>query len=140
VLPSRTYNNRYRYDADFPTVSVFHRIWITDKVTTGLNLQADRKVQMAGAEGVFATPIGAFQGDYSVSHNQSAGFGQAARLQYRYYDASIDNASGRTLTLGIAYKDHDFSNVGIDHPNNPVVWEATARYTQRLAYDITASV
>ena len=121
-LPSRTDNNRYRYEADSPTVSAFHRIGLTDKVTAGINLQADHKVQMAGAEGVFATPIGAFQGDYSVSHNQSAGFGQAARLQYRYYDASIKNTWGRILTLGVTYKGRDFSNLGVEHPNNSMAW------------------
>ena len=93
-LPSRTDNGRYQYDSDSLTISAFHRVGLTDKLTAGLNLQAGHKVQMGGTEAVVATPFGTFQGDYSVSHNQSAGFGQAARLQYRYYDASMDNASG----------------------------------------------
>jgi len=139
-LPSRRDDGNYQYASDSPTLSVFHRVGLTDKLTAGFNLQADRKVEVGGMETVFATPFGTFQGDYSASRSQSAGFGQAARLQYRYYDASADNPSGRILTLGVAYTARDFARVGIERPENPVAWEGSARYSQRLFYDLTASV
>src|SRR5207244_11270209 len=44
-LPSRTENGHYNYDADSPTLSAFHRIGLSDKLTAGLNLQADWQVQ-----------------------------------------------------------------------------------------------
>jgi len=121
-LPSRIENDRYHYDTDSPTLSAFHRIGLTERVTAGLNLRADWKVQVAGAESVFATPFGTFQGEYSASHNENAGFGQAARLQYRYYDASAGNPSGRIWSVGLAYRDRHFSNLGIEHPDKANEW------------------
>ena len=137
-LPSRLEENGRRYEARFPGFSAFHRIGLTDRLTAGLNLQGDGDQQMLGANAVWATRFGTFQPDMALSRVKGTGWDYAARLGYRYYDAST--AWGRGFTAAVQYRGRAFASLGNLDPNNAVAWDFSARYSQRLPWQMNAGI
>ena len=137
-LPSQLTDTGKDYSIESPTVSMFHRIGLTDQVTAGLNLQGNSRQQLFGAETVWATPVGTFQPDVALSQVEGVGFDYATRLGYRYYDAT--SARGSAWTVSAQYRGESFASLGNLNPVNSVAWDFAARYSQRLPWRMNGGV
>jgi outer membrane usher protein len=129
-LPSRLEESGRHYEDRFPGFSALHRVGLTDRLTSGLNLQGDGDQQMLGADAIWATRLGTFQPDVAWSRVDGVGWDHAARLGYRYYNAA--RTWGSTFSLAAQYRGPDFASLGNLEPNNSVAWDFSARYSQRL--------
>ena len=66
-----------------PAISGFYRRGISDRLTVGANLQADRHGWMTGAETVIASGFGSFGGFVSASKLDGVGKGWASILTFQ---------------------------------------------------------
>lgn len=137
-VPRQTGNGTQHYDADHPSLSLFHRIGLTDRVTVGANLQGDHEQQLAGVEGFWANCLGIFGGDLAASHSELLGGGAAARLQYLYFDASSPWQT--SFSLATEYRSPSFAVLETLQPTNPTSVLLTASYSQRLVDGLYGSV
>ena len=131
---------RREYIFDSPALTLFHRRGFNDRLTLGGNIQADRHVQMAGIEGLWATELGIFQPDANVSHMRDGDLGYAAGLEYRYFDASPSNTTSSSFSAGAHYASRRFATLGNEDPENEGSWSFSARYSQRLFYEIQGGI
>lgn len=128
-----------RYDATRPLVSAFHAFGVTNQLTLGANAQVSRDVAMAGIEGRWATRLGTVRADISGSRAFDIS-GTAARLQYRYMDATEHNALDRNIELSATYRSTGFASLGANRAANPIALDLGVRYGQRLVGPITGSI
>lgn len=134
-FPSRLGETGPEYESSRPTVSLFHRVGLSDTFTVGLNLQGNENQQMLGAESVWATSFGIFQPDVAASHGDGVGVGYAARLGYLYHSAA--SSVGGTWALAVQHRSPSFASLGNLEPNNAVAWDFSARYSQRLPWGLS---
>lgn len=138
-VPRRFDDNSFKYD-DRPVFSAFHRIGLTDSVTVGLNAQGDEFVQMAGAHGLWAMPLGNVGLDAGLSHSDPRGIGHAFRLEYRYYEADALKPWGVGASLSAQWQSPRFTVL-----SDPIIFSDTeadfaARIHQRLPFQVVAGV
>lgn len=126
------------YDRHEPVFSLFHRAGLTDAVTAGLNLQGNEDQQVFGAEALWATSIGTFQPDVAVSCRDEGRDGYAARLGYRFQNASHSWRS--TWSFSAQYLDPHFGSLGNLDPANPVAWHFAGRYSQPLPWEMSGGI
>lgn len=137
-FPSRADESSYDYDFEMPTVSLFHRLGLTDSLTLGMNLQGNERQQLFGLEAVWATPWGTFQPDLALSRQQESGWDGAVRVSYRYFDAASD--WGSTWNFAVQYQGSHFASLGGGGGGHPVSWEFSGRYSQRLPWRLQGGV
>ena len=139
--PSRPGPSGPIYDPERPTLSMFHRVGLSDTLTLGLNFQGNPEEQSLGGESVWATPAGTFQQDAALSQNSGA-VGYAARLGYRLYEPGLD--WGGSLSSFAQYQSRRFASVGSElrdeWTDNDSAWEFGARYSQRLPWGMHAGL
>lgn len=136
-MPSSVTPEGYGYgDGDF-TVNGLHRVGVTDRLTLGGNLQADSRQRMAGAELLYASPLGTFGIEPSVSHLDGTGTGLAAALRYRDFRDEGSFWQRRTVTAQALWRDADFAPLGVTEPRNPVALDLSARIGQPVTEDAT---
>lgn len=128
-----------RYDTDAPLASAFHTVGVSNQITLGANVQASPDLTMAGLEGRFATRLGTFRGDLAGSRAFGTS-GYAARLQYRYMDATAHNPTDRTVELSATYRSPSFASLGFEKAINPIAVDLGVRYGQRLIGPLLGSV
>lgn len=136
-VPWRAETGRRVYDDGAPTFSGFHRLGVTDTLTLGSNLQADRHQALAGIEALWATLAGTLRLDLGASRTDGFGDGLSARLQQRY--AQVGGA-GRTLALAAQHTSRRFAALGNVAPDNAVAQTYSGRYSQRLGADLSAGI
>jgi outer membrane usher protein len=126
------------YSSD-PAVSAWYRRGISDTLTLGGNLQGDKNGQMAGVEGVFATQLGTFGGNVSLSQIDGYGMGWGTLLTFQRL---IQRSSGQADSLSLSFESRskDFGALGIRDPINPYAWEAGGGYTHAFTDYIYAGV
>jgi len=128
-----------RYDVSRPLASAFHAFGVTNQLTLGANVQASKDITMAGIEGRWATRLGTFRADIAASR-AFGDIGTAARLQYRYMDATEHNALDRNIELSATYRSPAFASLGATKATNPIALDLGVRYGQRLVGPISASI
>jgi len=114
--------------SDTPAFSGFYRRGINDRLTLGGNFQIDTHGWMAGAEGVIATPIGAFAGFASASQVDGYGRGWAGIATFQRTISRSENRAD-TLSLSLEARSRDFAPIGVRVPFNPYSLVAGAGYT-----------
>jgi outer membrane usher protein len=137
-LPSRLAEGGPEYEARFPGFSAFHRLGLTDRLTTGLNLQGDGDEQMLGGNAVWATRYGTLQPDAAVSQVADAGWDYAARLGYRYADPAV--MGGSSFSLAAQYTGEHFASLGNLAPSNSLAWNFSANYSHPLPGQMSVGV
>jgi outer membrane usher protein len=119
------------YTDDF-AVTGFYRRGISDTMTLGVNLQADKNSQLGGAEGVFGTKVGTIGVNFSLSHidNHGAGFGSIVTFQ-----RLIQRGGGRADSLNMSFemRTRDFGPLGTITPDNPFEWEVGGGYSHAFS-------
>ncbi|MEP1080330.1 fimbria/pilus outer membrane usher protein [Leptolyngbya sp. PL-A3] len=119
------------YDWNLPTLTLSHRVGVTDTLTLGGYLQGDITTQMAGLEGTWATTIGNFSWDAALSLDQDYGLDVAARF---YYDWLFQGASSnnRSLRLSAEYRGPNFMTIEDEEPNNTTGLDLSLAYSQTI--------
>lgn len=139
-VPSRYEDGSIHYETDFPFGSVFHRVGVSDSITLGANAQGTDQRQLFGTEAVFASALGTLSLDAAGSTHTDIAPGAAARVQYRYYDAGVDNPRGRTYAAAVQYRSSTFALPLPSAEELPDVVEFSARYGQRLPWQSNVGV
>lgn len=130
---SRTDAREKTYETSLPVLSAFHRYGLSDDLTLGANLQADRDQQMGGLDVTTGQKWGVVRADVAASHVADAGGGLAWRLQYRNVDNTRIRDDGtfrgtRDFSLLASYSDRKFAPLGNLQPDNSSAYEVAARY------------
>ncbi|HSX56637.1 MAG TPA: fimbrial biogenesis outer membrane usher protein [Sphingomonas sp.] len=105
-----------RYSDDW-AVTGFYRRGITDQLTLGANVQADKRSRMGGIEFVAATPLGSFAGNFSMSDIRNYGTGYAATLTFQRLIQRRDGQAD-SLTLFAETRSRRFGPMGVLTPDN----------------------
>lgn len=126
------------YSSD-PAVSAWYRRGISDTLTLGGNVQGDKHGQMAGVEGVFATALGTFGGNFSISQIDGYGMGWGTLLTFQRL---IQRSGGQADSLSLSFESRskDFGALGIRNPINPYAWEVGGGYTHAFTDYVYAGV
>jgi outer membrane usher protein len=109
-------------------VTGFYRRGLSERLTLGVNAQADERSYMAGVEGVFGSPVGTLGFDAALSDAEGAGTGWAATLTLQRL---IQRPDGRTDSLNLLFesRSEDFGPVGSFRPENRFEYEIGAGYS-----------
>lgn len=120
------------------TVSGFYRRGVSDRVTLGVNGQADDTTVMMGAEGLFGTKIGTLGVDFALSHIDVYGSGYAAIVSFqRLFQFSGGRADA--LNLSFETRSRAFGPVGTFIPDNRYNYEIGVGYSHAFSDAIYAS-
>ena len=122
-----------------PIASGFYRRGLTDELTAGGNFQVNNRGGVAGAEVVWANPLGTFSFNLAGSKNQEIGSGYAANMGYEYSRIGRDGNS-RSLTASLQTISRDFALPGATAASNPYAYEFGVTYSQSLGARHYASV
>ncbi|MEQ8817559.1 MAG: fimbria/pilus outer membrane usher protein [Thalassobaculum sp.] len=149
-VPSESTPSGKSYDESDVLASAFHSYGFTDQLTVGAGLQASRDVQVLGAEGRLATPLGTFRLDGALSRLDSepddsggagqTGTGTALRLQHRFAEKPEIGGANRNLSTSVTFRSPDFSGLGQQTASNPIALDIGALYGQRIHGDLYGSI
>ena len=76
------------YDFARPIVAGFYRRGLTNQLTAGLNVQADKNARQIGAQAVLATSLGEFGFTGAISQERQRGVGSAIRVDFQRVNPS----------------------------------------------------
>ncbi len=115
-------------------VSGFVRGGLTDNITLGANFQADDRIQMAGIEAVFGTPLGSFGTNVAYSHTE--GFGDGFALQATF-QRLIQHSNGQadTFNLFAEHRSRRFAPISFFLADNQYDYEVGGGYTHAFNSD-----
>lgn len=122
--------NGRRY-SDRPVFSGFYRRGLTDELTAGGNFQVTNKGGVAGAEIVWAAPLGTLAFNLAGSKTEAVGSGYAVNVGYEFTQLGTNNNS-RSLTATFQTLSRKFATPGALIANNPFVYEFGATFSQSL--------
>jgi outer membrane usher protein len=119
--------NGPHYTDDF-AMTGFYRRGVSDYLTLGANVQADKNTRMGGVEGVLGTTIGTFGGNFSLSDIDGVGSGWGGIATFQRL---IQRSAGRadSLNLSVEARSRKFGPVGTIVPNNPFRYEIGGGYS-----------
>ncbi|TCM20665.1 outer membrane usher protein [Novosphingobium sp. PhB165] len=120
--------------SDEPVASGFYRHGLTEELTVGANFQAQRRGAVAGAEVVWASPVGTLALNLAGSHNTWVGSGYAVNIGYELSFVGTEN-NGRSLTASIQATSKDFALPDTLAASNPYLLDIGATYSQSLGAD-----
>ncbi|GGE03572.1 hypothetical protein GCM10011515_23950 [Tsuneonella deserti] len=124
---------------DDPMFSGYYRRGLSDYVTVGVNLQADKDVQMGGVEAVMGTSIGTFGLQAAVSHFDGAGNGVALLGTFQRLIQRGDGQSD-TLNLFAEHRSKNFAPISFFLPDNPFEFEVGGGYSHAFTDRVYAGV
>ncbi|HET9428155.1 MAG TPA: fimbrial biogenesis outer membrane usher protein [Allosphingosinicella sp.] len=112
--------------------SGFVRHGVSDFLTLGGNVQADADTRMGGVEAVWATGVGTFGANFSISDIDGFGAGRAALVTFQRL---IQRSGGRadSLSLFVESRSRDFGPLGTIIPNNPFKFEVGGGYSHAFS-------
>jgi outer membrane usher protein len=120
-----------RYSDDLAFTG-FYRRGISDRVTVGINAQADKIVKMGGGEAVFGTSFGTIAGSFSLSDIDRFGTGRASVLTFQRL---IQRRGGQADSLNIfaESRSRNFASLGTLTPSNPFKYEVGGGYSRAFS-------
>ncbi|MBI4780729.1 MAG: fimbrial biogenesis outer membrane usher protein [Oscillatoriophycideae cyanobacterium NC_groundwater_1537_Pr4_S-0.65um_50_18] len=121
-----------KYDFSQPTLTLAHRLGVTDALTLGSYFQGDLDTQMLGIEGTWATTVGNFGWDAALSLDQDHGIDGAARLYYDWLFRGATSTDSRSLRLSAEYRGANFMTVADGVPDNSTGLDLSLAYSQTL--------
>ncbi len=135
-FPTTIEKGVYDYDWKDPILTFSHRWGGTPTLTLGGYFQGSFQQQVAGIEGVWATPLGNFGWDVAASHANLAGADAAMRLRYDYTQFGAANPLQRRLGLALEYRGPQFTTLSTLEPHNDTSWDLSGYYSQNLFWGI----
>lgn len=118
--------------SDTPAFSGFYRRGLTERLTLGVNLQADSRGWMGGGEGVVATSFGSIAAFASASHLDEIGTGWAGLLSFQRTIAR-GGFNADTLSVSVEARSRDFAPAGVGRPVNPYSLTIGANYNASVS-------
>lgn len=115
-----------------PIITGFYRRGLSDKLTLGGNLQADRRSRMIGLESILATPIGAFGMNLAASQIDGRGTGGAALFTFRSLIQRRDMTSD-ALDLSAELLSKNFAPAGDVFGQNPFTYRLSGGYSHAFS-------
>jgi len=137
-LPAEEKTGTRTYDTSSATFSGDYRRGITNTLTFGGDFQANGIQQLLGAQGLWATGLGTFEGRLAGSYVEGANADLAARLGYRRRGTS--GTQNRNFDLSLLYTGQRFAALGSTQPNNSSALDTAVRYSQRLPMNLSGSL
>jgi outer membrane usher protein len=142
---SSTVNRAQQYDFSQPVASVFHRYGLTNNLTLGANVQADKSQQMSGFDTTLGTDWGIARVDLAGSHLEGGADGVGWQTQYQIVDHGKIGSDGtfdgtKNFTLLADYRSPDFAPLGLLLPDNTSSYQFTARYSQQWSPTVNFGV
>lgn len=129
--------NGPHYETGEPVFSGFYRRGITQQLTAGVNLQADRHNALFGVDATLGTRIGLFGANLAANHLSNGSAGVAMRFQYRYADDTNTLYQARTFDLAVEYRSKHFSDVDAINAINTEKLLFSADFNQPLTQSIS---
>lgn len=125
--------------SDKAIFSGYYRRGVSEFVTLGANLQADRDIQMGGVELVAGTSIGTIGGHVSYSRTRGMGDGFAAQANVQ---RQIRRASGMTDTVNlfVEHRSRRFAPVTFFLADNPYKYELGGSYSHAFSPSLYGGV
>lgn len=142
-FPNHITNGNRNYDFSSPTLVASHRVGVSNVLTLGGYLQADRNQQLVGIEGVLATTLGNFGWDAALSNANQVGTGIAARLRYDFLKIGSSNPLEQNFGFTIEHRGVNFlaASDGVNNfLRNPSILDLTAYYQQKIFWGISAGL
>lgn len=115
-----------------PAISAFFRHGVSNALTLGANIQADRRAQMGGIEAVWGTSLGTFSGSLSLSRIDNVGNGRATLVTFQRL-IQRRNGQSDSITLFFESRSRNFGPIETVTPRNPFAWEAGGGYSRTFA-------
>lgn len=122
-----------------PVITGFYRRGLSDKLTLGGNLQADRHSRVIGLESILATPIGAFGMNLAASQIDGRGTGGAALFTFRSLIQRKDMTSD-AVDLSAELLSKNFAPTGDVFGQNPFTYRLSGGYSHAFSQAIYAGV
>ena len=119
--------------------SGFYRQGVSDRLTVGANLQADRHSALAGAEAILATNLGAFSASVAGSNINPLGHGVASVLTFQ--SVARRNASNwDAVNISAETWSENFGPVGTLSSRNPYTSRIGGGYSHAFSEAVYAGV
>jgi outer membrane usher protein len=129
--------NGPHYETDEPVFSGFYRRGLTNQLTAGFNVQADRHNQLFGVDAALGTRIGLFGANLAANHLADGSNGMAMRFQYRYAADTNSLYQARTFDLAVEYRSEHFSDISSINAINTEKLMFSADFNQPLTRSIS---
>lgn len=125
---------RYSDDA---AITGFYRRGINDRVTLGINAQADKTVRMGGTEAVVGTSFGTIATSFSLSDIDRFGGGRAGVVTFQRL---IQRRGGEadSLNVFVESRSRNFGALGTITPSNPFKYEVGGGYSRAFGENVFA--
>ena len=136
--PSVFASERVDYDTAKPTFSGFHRAGISDQLTVGAGVQADKDQTVVGTEVTYTTPVGTFTLEPGASFGATRGM--QASLRYRDFRTGEEFWQQRTVSAQATWRDAAYGALGNIDPRNSTSYDLSARIGQPVMQDLTATL
>ena len=121
------------YDEHRPTLSLFHRVGLSNTVTAGAFLQGDRERQLAGVQGLWGTRVGLWGLDTAASDATDISHSYAARLRYQKRSPAGSRIGERSWSANVEAVGPHFDAGGDSAGAATAYWlDTSASYSQRV--------
>lgn len=114
--------------------SAFVRKGLSQKVTAGINFQADKLAQQAGVEVLFGSVLGLAGFDLAASHQRGGGEGFAASVSFEKIITG-DGENGQSFHALAEHRSPHFATPGQFAGIEPLDWRLSAGYTKNFGRD-----
>lgn len=135
------FNEKIRYDTSRPAWSGFYRYGLTPRLTTGLQYQGDKDIDVIGLEAVVGTSnTGTWAAAYANSSHEMFGNANSANMSWSYENDFFSTGHLQYLNLSSLYSEEEFLTLGQDDANNSYEWQNRLQVSSSLLNEIYASL
>lgn len=128
------------YDSHNITSSFYHRYGVTNKLTLGINFQANEGQRLAGLEKTWMNGLGLVQSDFAGEWDKGARPEWAAHLRYRSLEYRRGQLQLMRYSLESEFKDNHFGGLNVIAPINPYAWSFDAYAVRALPWQLSAGI
>lgn len=130
-LPYRDEDGARVYDRNNYNLLSYVRYGLSNTLTVGANIEGDRYFTLAGAEAIWASPIGSFALNAGINARNPGLSSSRLSLQYAWRDANAER--GRSIDALITLSGADYRSLNQIFGSNLVTKSASVRIGQMLS-------
>lgn len=114
-------NGNLHYSVNDPIFTGFIRRGMSDRLTLGANLQADKATQVLGGQFIWGSAIGTLGGDLAYSHDRAVGNGYAVNIGLTRLFQSNDSFKSQSLSATFQTRSTNFTELTTAEPTPTVL-------------------
>lgn len=125
--------NGIHYTGDWAS-SGFWRHGFSNRLTAGVNFQADKQSQQAGAEILLGSDFGLMGVDFAGSRRRNGAAGYATAIIFEKLIQGVDALRSHTIRASVEYRSREFAVPGallLERTS----WRATSSYSYNFGFD-----